>query len=263
MTVWSLRALVMWIRNAVPAIAFIAAILAALEAIARLDFVDRTFVPTPSAVIARTWEIVVTGSVVEPILSTTTLLFAGYAIGCLAAVVLGLLMGNYRRLYNLFEPLTELLRPIPKAALLPALILFLGVGPSMKVTLVALAAFFPVLINTVQGVRAVEPVLTDMARTYGHSEGAILLRILLPASAPYILGGMRVSLGISLIVVIIAEMVSASGGLGDVIIYGQRMFLVVDSYAWVVIVGALGFILNALFRWAERRTTFWVAPASE
>ena len=249
--------------NAAPAIAFIGVILAALEAIARLDFVDRTFVPLPSAVIVRTWQIIVSGDVVAPLTSTISLLFAGYVIGCVTAVVLGLLMGHYRRLYNLFEPLTELLRPIPKAALLPALILFLGVGPSMKITLVALAAFFPVLINTVQGVRAVEPVLTDMARTYGHSEKAILLRILLPASAPYILGGMRISLGISLIVVIIAEMVSASGGLGDVIIYGQRMFLVVDSYAWVVIVGALGFILNALFRWAERRTTFWVAPASE
>ena len=250
-------------RNALPAIAFIAAILAALEAIARLDFVDKTFVPLPSAVIVRTWEIIASGDVVAPLTATVSLLFAGYVIGCVAAVVLGLLMGHYRRLYNLFEPLTELIRPIPKAALLPALILFLGVGPSMKITLVALAAFFPVLINTVQGVRAVEPVLTDMARTYDHSEGAVLLRILLPASAPYILGGMRISLGISLIVVIIAEMVSASGGLGDVIIYGQRMFLVVDSYAWVVIVGALGFFLNALFRWAERRTTFWVAPASE
>jgi ABC-type nitrate/sulfonate/bicarbonate transport system permease component len=171
-------------------------------------------------------------------------------------------MGNSRRLYNLFEPLVELLRPIPKAALLPALILFLGVGASMKITIVALAAFFPVLINTVQGVRAVEPVLTDMARTYGHSDTAVLMRILLPSSAPYILAGMRISLGISLIVVIIAEMLSASGGLGDVIIHGQRMFLVVDSYAWIVVVAALGFLLNALFRWAERRTTFWVAPSS-
>ena len=249
--------------NAVPAIAFIAALLGLVEALVLLDLVDKTFVPRPSAVALRTWEIVVSGSVVMPLASTLSLLFAGYIVGCIAAIVLGLFMGNYRRLYNLFEPLVELLRPIPKAALLPALILFLGVGATMKITLVALAAFFPVLINTVQGVRAVEPVLTDMARTYGHTERATLLRILLPASAPYILGGMRVSLGISLIVVIIAEMVSASGGLGDVIIHGQRMFLVVDSYAWVVIVGALGFILNAVFRWAERRTTFWVAPASE
>ena len=259
----SSRALLNKTIDAIPAIAFIATLLGVVEALVRLDVVDKTFVPRPGAVLVRTWDIVVSGDVFAPLASTVSLLFAGYFIGCAAAIVLGLLMGNYRRLYNLFEPLTELLRPIPKAALLPALILFLGVGSSMKITIVALAAFFPVLINTVQGVRAVESVLSDMARTYGHSQATILLRILLPASAPYILGGMRISLGISLIVVIIAEMLSASGGLGDVIIYGQRMFLVVDSYAWVIVVAALGFILNALFRWVERRTTFWVAPSSE
>jgi ABC-type nitrate/sulfonate/bicarbonate transport system permease component len=250
------------IANALPAIAFIGALLGVLEALVRLDVVEKTFVPLPSAVLVRTGEIIVSGEIVAPLASTVSLLFVGYFIGCGAAVLLGLLMGNSRRLYNLFEPLVELLRPIPKAALLPALILFLGVGASMKITIVALAAFFPVLINTVQGVRAVEPVLTDMARTYGHSDTAVLMRILLPSSAPYILAGMRISLGISLIVVIIAEMLSASGGLGDVIIHGQRMFLVVDSYAWIVVVAALGFLLNALFRWAERRTTFWVAPSS-
>jgi ABC-type nitrate/sulfonate/bicarbonate transport system permease component len=258
-----MQSLIERMRNAVPAIAFIAALLLVLEALAQFGFVDRSFFPIPSAVIVRTVEIVGSGKVINPVLSTTLLLLAGYTMGCLGAIVLGVLMGNYRRLYNLFEPLTELLRPIPKAALLPALILFLGVGTSMKVTIVALAAFFPVLINTVQGVRAVDPVLTDMARTYGHSAAAILWRIMLPASAPYILGGMRISLGISLIVVIIAEMLSATGGLGDVIVHGQRMFLVVDSYAWLVVVAVLGFGLNALFRWAERQTTFWVAPASE
>jgi len=258
-----MRDLINRAQNAVPGVAFIAILLSLLEAAARLGLVDRSFIPTPSDVAARTVEIIVSGKVVEPLLATTLLLFVGYAIGCLSAVVLGILMGNYRRLYNFFEPLTELLRPIPKAALLPVLILFLGLGPSMKVTIVALAAFFPVLINTVQGVRAVDPVLTDMARTFGHSGVAVLWRILLPASAPYIFSGMRISLGISLVVVIIAEMVSGSGGLGDVILHGQRMFLVVDSYAWLVVVAALGFGLNSLFRWAERRTTYWVSPATQ
>jgi ABC-type nitrate/sulfonate/bicarbonate transport system permease component len=249
--------------NALPGIAFIVALLGLLEIAARSGWVDRTFVPEPTAVIAQTWQLIVTGKVVGPLFGTVGLLFAGYGIGCLAAVIVGILMGNYRRVYNLFEPLAELIRPIPKAALLPALILFLGLGATMKITVVAMAAFFPVLINTIQGVRAVDPVLTDMARTFGHSGVAVLWRILLPVCAPYILGGMRISLGISLIVVIIAEMLAGAGGLGDVIVHGQRMFLVVDSYAWLVIVGALGFGLNWIFRWVENRTTFWVAPASE
>ena len=250
-------------RDALPGIAFMAILLLMLEIANRRGLVDRTFIPAPSAVIAGTFEIIVSGKVLNALLTTISLLFVGYGIGCFAAVGLGILMGNHRRIYNLLEPLTELLRPIPKAALLPVLILFLGFGAAMKVTVVALAAFFPVLINTIQGVRAVDPVMTDMARTYGHTGAAVLWRILLPASAPYILSGMRISLGISLIVVIIAEMVSGTGGLGDAIVQGQRMFLVVDSYAWLVIVAALGFTLNAGFRWTERRTTFWVAPSSE
>lgn len=246
-----------------PAILFLAALLVLLEAAVEFGWVDKSFTPSPSAVLVRTFEICANGSVFKPLLETVALLAAGYSIGCLAAVILGTLMGNYRLIYNLFEPLIELIRPIPKAALLPALILFLGFGPTMKITIVAMAAFFPVLINTIQGVRAVEPVLTDMARTFGHSGMTVLWRILLPASAPYILSGMRVSLGISLIVVIIAEMVSAQGGLGDVIVQGQRMFLIVDSYAWLVVVAALGFALNMIFRWAEQRSTFWVAPAGD
>lgn len=252
-----------WSLSSLPAAAFIATLLGALEAIVVVGLADKAFVPLPSSVFVRTFEIVVSGEVVAPFMLTATILSAGYAIGCLAAVVLGVLMGNYRAVYNLFEPLIELIRPIPKAALLPILILFLGFGATMKITLVALAAFPPVLINTVQGVRAVDTVLTDTARTFGHSSGTLLWRILLPASAPYILSGMRVSLGICLIVEIIAEMMSASGGLGDVILMGQRTFLVVDSYAWLVLVAALGFALNTLFHWAERRATFWVAPAHE
>ena len=258
-----MRPVIEYAKRAAPSVAFVATLLSILEGAVRLGIADRSFVPAPSAVVVRTWEIVVTGSVIAPLFTTTYLLLTGYAIGCVLAILLGTLMGNYRGIYNLFEPLIELIRPIPKATLLPVFILFLGLGPAMKITTVAMAAFFPVLINTVQGVRSVDPIVTDMARTYGHSARAILWRILLPASAPYILSGMRISLGICLIVVIIAEMLSASGGLGDVIVEGQRMFLVVDSYAWLVIVALLGYVLNALFRWTESRTTFWVAPASE
>ncbi len=246
-----------------PGIAFIAALLLPLELATRWNLVNRVFIPAPSAVFATTYDIIITGQVFAPLLTTLSLLAGGYAIGCLAAISFGILMGNYRRVYNLFEPLIELLRPIPKAALLPVMILFLGLGPAMKLTTVGLATFFPVLINTVQGVRAVDPVMINTARTFGHSGAAILWRILLPATAPYILAGMRISLSISLIVVIIAEMISANGGLGDVIVYGQRMFLVVESYAWLVIVAALGFALNFWFRWVERRTTFWVSPSNQ
>jgi len=229
----------------------------------RTGIADKSFIPAPSMVADRIGTLLLSGSVGPPLLKTTVMLFAGYGSGCAAAVAIGILMGYYRPVYLLLEPITELLRPIPKPALVPVLILLLGLGAGMKVTVVALAAFFPVLINTVQGVRAVDPVVIDMARTFGHSDFAVLRRILLPASAPYILAGMRISLGISLVVVIIAEMISGTGGLGDLILDMQRSFLVTESYAWLVIVAVLGFGLNVLFRWVERRATFWSAPELE
>jgi ABC-type nitrate/sulfonate/bicarbonate transport system permease component len=237
--------------------------LIALEVASRAAWVNPIFLPPPSAILATFWAIIASGGFVAPLAQTLLLLFIGYGIGCVAAIVLGILMGSSRPVFNLFEPLTELLRPLPKPALLPALILFLGLGARMEITIVALGCFFPVLINTIQGVRAVEPTMINTARTFGHGTMAIWRRILLPASAPYILAGMRISLGLGLILVVTAEMIAGSGGLGDSILSAQRTFLVKESYAWLVILALLGLLLTWLFTWVERRLAFWNAPQTQ
>jgi ABC-type nitrate/sulfonate/bicarbonate transport system permease component len=237
--------------------------LIALEIASRNGWVNPTFLPPPSTILASFWGIIASGSFIAPLAQTLLLLFTGYGIGCVAAVVLGVLMGSSLPIFNLFEPLTELLRPLPKPALLPALILFLGLGARMEITIVALGCFFPVLINTIQGVRAVEPTMINTARTFGHSTAAIWRRILLPASAPYILAGMRVSLGLGLILVVTAEMIAGSGGLGDSILSAQRTFLVRESYAWLVMLALLGLLLTWIFTCVERRLAFWNAPQAQ
>jgi ABC-type nitrate/sulfonate/bicarbonate transport system permease component len=141
------------------------------------------------------------------------------------------------------------------------LILFLGLGSTMKITLVALAAFFPVLISTVQGTRGVDATMIDMARTFGYRPAQILWKIVLPAAAPYFAVGMRVSLGISLVVLVVAEMLAETGGVGAVLIQMQQQFQVRQTYGWLVVLALIGFSLNALFAWAERRLTFWSAPS--
>ena len=234
-----------------------------LEVAARGGLVNPTFLPPPSGILETFWSIIVSGNFVAPLAQTLWFLFLGYSIGCAAAIALGILMGSSRAIYNLFEPLTELLRPLPKPALLPALILFLGLGARMEITIVALGCFFPVLINTLQGVRTVEPTMINTARTFGHGTVAIWRRILLPASAPYILAGMRISLGLGIILVVTAEMIAGSGGLGDAILNAQRTFLVKDSYAWLVVLALLGLALTWLFTWIERRVAFWNARPIE
>jgi len=127
----------------------------------------------------------------------------------------------------------------------------------MKITIVALAVFFPVLINTVQGVRGIDAVMIGTARTFGYGRFQIVRKIVLPAAFPFIFTGLRVSLGLGLILVVVAEMLAGTGGVGYLILDMQRTFQARAMYAWLVILACLGFALNAGFVVLERRILFW------
>ena len=240
----------------------IALLLAALEIATRSGALNAVLVPPPSVIAQRTYALIANGTVLQPLMQTLYLLFVAYFIACAIAVVLGLLMGRFQAIHNLFEPIVESLRPLPKAALLPPLMMLLGLGDAMKLAVVGLAVLFPVLINTVQGVRGVDPVLINTARTFGHGRGRILRNVILPASLPLILTGMRIGLGLGLILVTTAEMMAGTGGVGYLIIDMQRSFRVQNMYAWIVILALLGYALNALFLKLEHRATHWASAKS-
>jgi ABC-type nitrate/sulfonate/bicarbonate transport system permease component len=231
--------------------------LAAVEVAARAKWVNPALIPPPSAVGERLWEILSRGEFLKPMGTTLYLLGTAYVLACLLAVAAGLAMGRSRAIHNLLEPLVEFLRPLPKPALLPPLILFLGLGDPMKLTVIGLGVFFPVLINTVQGVRGVDPALINTGRTFRCGRAALILRVVLPAAMPLILAGMRVALGLGLVLVVIAEMISGSGGVGYLIIDMQRSFRVQHMYAWIVILAVVGYALNAAFLKAEQRIIHW------
>ncbi|TFZ02603.1 ABC transporter permease [Ramlibacter henchirensis] len=235
----------------------IVVLLLALEGAVRAGKVNAAIVPPPTVVVQKLMDIVTGGAFLEPLGKTMYLLFVSYAIGCALAVGVGLLMGRYRFVDGLLEPIVEFLRPLPKPALLPPLMLFLGLGDAMKMTVISLGVFFPVLINTVQGVRGTDPVLLDVGRTFGHKPTAALRKIILPSALPLILAGMRVSLGLGLVLVIVAEMMAGTGGIGFLVIDMQRSFRSADMYAWIVILAVLGLLLNALFVRLERRLIHW------
>lgn len=236
--------------------------LAGVELAVRTGKVNAVLIPAPTAVVHRLGQIIAGGDFLVPLGSTLYLLFVAYFAASALAILLGLLMGRFAAVYNLLEPLVEVLRPLPKPALLPPLILFLGLGDAMKLTVIGLGVFFPVLINTVQGVRGVEPVLIDTGRTFGYGRLGILRKVILPASMPLILAGMRVSLALGLILVVIAEMLAGTGGIGYLIIDMQRTFRVRDMYAWLVLLAVLGYGLNELFVALEHRATRWAAARS-
>ena len=201
-------------------------LLGALEWAVLAGKVNAALVPAPTVVLAKTWDIVRRGEVLAPLGATLYLLGLGYVLATSLAIGAGLLMGRHPRLYALFEPLLELLRPLPKPALLPPLMLFLGLGDAMKLTVIGLGVFFPTLINTIQGVRGTDPVQIDVARTFGHPSRGLLLKVVLPSAMPLILSGMRISLGLGLVLVVIAEMLAGTGGVGYLIIDMQRTFQV-------------------------------------
>ncbi len=246
-----------------PGIAVIALCLAAVEVASRTGLVKTAIVPPPSEVAVVLWHLLAAGEVLAPLADTLSILFLAYAMASALGVALGIAMGYFRPVYGLLEPLAEILRTVPKPVLLPPLMLFLGLGAPMKLFIVALAAFFPVLINTMQAVRAVDPTLIDTARTFGHGTPAILARVVLPASVPMILAGMRVSLGIALVLVVLAEMLAGTGGLGQLIMEMQHAFKVRETFAWLVILAVVGFALAMLFDWVERRIAFWNAPREQ
>jgi ABC-type nitrate/sulfonate/bicarbonate transport system permease component len=238
-------------------LATVTALLAVLEGVVDAGWVKRSLLPPPSAVGLVLWDLLATGEVLGPLSETLARLAQGFVIGGAIAIATGLAMGYFPAMHDLLEPLVELVRPLPKSALIPVLILFLGLGEAMKVTSVALAVFFPVLIATIQGVRGVDPVLLDTARTFGHGNPRILARIILPAAMPYVMAGLRISLGLGLVLATLSEMLAGTGGVGFLILDMQRAFRVRQMYAWIVILAVVGLLLNSLFLALERFLLHW------
>lgn len=189
--------------------------------------------------------------------STLWRMAAGFAIGSAAGVVLGIAMATLPLADAALRSLVELLRPIPMPAIVPPLILLLGIDHAMKVFAVSFACFFPVLVNTVGGVRAIDPTALDVARTFQVGRLRTLATVVLPASLPFILAGMRTSLALALIVSVVAEMIAGSEGIGYYIMTMQYAMRPSDMYAAIFLLAALGYGLNRALLAIEHRMLHW------
>jgi ABC-type nitrate/sulfonate/bicarbonate transport system permease component len=186
----------------------------------------------------------------------------GYLIGVACALGVGLLMANIRLVQVALDPIVELLRPIPIPAIVPPLILLLGVDDALKIFVIAFSVFFPVLVNTVSGVWAVDPVAIDVARTLRVGRLRAIARVIVPASLPYILAGMRISLALALVVTVVAEMIAGSSGIGYYLVSMQYAMRASDMYAAILVLAALGYALNRGFLIIERRCLHWYSRSA-
>ena len=184
-------------------------------------------------------------------------LACGYAIAVVSGVAVGLLIGSSRRTNAVLNPTIEIFRVVPIPAIVPPLIFLLGLDDALKITVIALAAFFPIALNTAAGVRAMDPVHLLVARTFRTPKSRILLGIQLPSALPYVFAGCRISLGIALIVTVVTEMIAGSAGVGYYIVSMQYAMRASEMYAAIILLAAIGYLLNRLFLALERRSIRW------
>lgn len=227
------------------------------ELSARTGFVEAFIWPTVTSVVETWVTSILRGDIPAAVAVTLRRVAIGFSVATVLAIALGLLMGYFSTVYFLLEPPTEVFRPIPVSALVPVAILFLGIGDEMKSAMVIYASFFPILINTYSGVKNVDPVLIDTARTFGLSNWEIVRDVILRAASPFILTGMRISLAVSLVIVVVSEMIAGGDGIGYFILDAERAFRVKHMYAGIITVGIIGYMLNVLFLLVERRLMTW------
>ncbi|MGA0545049.1 ABC transporter permease [Brevundimonas sp. VNH65] len=229
------------------------------EVASQLGWIRSSIVPAVSDILEGWSDELLNGALGVSLLVTLKHMAGGYVIGATLGVIVGVAMGRSRLLWRLLEPLIEMARPVPTSALVPLMILFLGIDDPLKITVVALGAFFPVFINTFAGVTSVSRTLRDTGRTFGVGEAEATLRIILPAAAPIIFVGLRYALSVSLVIALVAEMIAGSDGMGYFVIRAQQNLSVVQLFIGVFTLALLGYALNFLFLWVERLVLPWRA----
>ena len=231
------------------------------EALTQSGFINPQILPAPSQVLLRwiaylkplepydptnmsylAWFF--SGELPHDALASIIRVVGGFGIGAGLALPLGLLMGGSARFYQLMNPLVQLLRPIPPIAYIPLAILWFGLGNPPAFFLISLGAFFPVLMNTISGVRTVDEIYIRAARNLGASGATLFLRIILPAATPHILTGLRVGIGVAFIVVIVAEMIAVNNGLGFRILEAREFMWSDKIIAGMITIGLLGLAID-------------------
>jgi ABC-type nitrate/sulfonate/bicarbonate transport system permease component len=215
------------------------------------------YLPPLRQILATFPEVWTVERITTDVLPSLARLAAGYLLAAVAGIGAGVLIGGSRLVRGIAEPGLEFFRAVPPPVLVPILMLFAGIGDQMKILVIAAGAVWPILLNTVEGVRAVDPVLVDTARSYRIGGLRRLRQLTLPAAGPQIFTGLRQAVSIAIILMVISEMFAASEGLGFTIIQFQRSFAIPEMWSGTILLGLIGFALASAFRLVEHRVLFW------
>jgi ABC-type nitrate/sulfonate/bicarbonate transport system permease component len=218
------------------------------ELASRCGVANALILPPPSKALADLVTLTLNGELMRALWASLYRILCGFALAVTVGVAIGALMARIRLIDLVFDPLVELLRPISPLAIFPLAILWFGIGDASKIFVIGLAASFPVILNTYAGVRSIDPNFFRASQSLGASQAEIFTSIVLPGSLPHIFTGVRLAWGISLIVIIAAEMVGATAGIGYIVLEAQQTFRTERVFAGIIVVGLLGFLTDLGFR---------------
>ncbi|MGH3240558.1 MAG: ABC transporter permease [Spirillospora sp.] len=228
--------------------------------------VQETYFPPPTTIARALHELWFSGppsrlflsdNAVDDFSTSLAHLFTGWAAAGAAGVLAGAAIGRSRLLYDLLNPVLEFLRAVPPVTLVPFFIIVFQLGATMQIVTIAFGVVWPVLLNTCDGVRTVDPLQLDTARVFGIGRVRRLAVVVLPAAAPKIFAGLRVALSFALILMVVSELVGSTAGIGAELINAQRTFELPRMWAGIVMLGLLGFLFNIVFMLLERRLLSW------
>jgi len=233
------------------------ALLAVWEIASRLAILSPRYFPPPTAVAAGLVGQAATSDLPDHLLITLTRLALAFAIAALPGVPLGLLMGLLRPVRHAVDPFVAFIYPVPKIALLPFLLIILGVGEPAFVLTGAISAFFQIVISTLAGVQTMDPRLLEVGHNYGAHGLRLFRKIILPAALPSIFTGLRLGLGLALVAVVAVEFIAAKSGLGHLVYRHWQMLSTTEMYGAFVLVGALGLSFTRGLRRLQRSMLTW------
>ena len=232
-------------------------LLAIWELICQSGVVSSLFLPAPTAIISALLQMIADGEIGVSLAASLYRILAGFFIGSLVGLAVGLVTGTSALMDKIGTPIVNAIYPIPKIALLPLFILWLGIGELSKVTIIALGVFFPVAMNTYSGVKNVDTLLLKVAASFNASWWMTMKSVVLPNALPMIFAGLRLAAGTSLLLLVAAEMIAAQVGIGALILHYGDLMITDRLMAGVIVLSLLGLVFNLILQFLERKAIPW------
>lgn len=249
-----------FLENVLPSLS-IALFLAAWELAVRWRGIAPIYLPAPSSIAEYLWRMILDGTMEYHLGVTLLRIFAGFVVAAVTGIALGLLMGMSRVVSRVADVWIAALYPLPKISLIPLLIIWLGTGEAYRIVISAITAFFPIVISTYSGIRQADRGLIKAAQDLGANRRQTQLKVVIPAAMPSILSGLQLGMGVTIILIVAAEMIggSSQSGMGYLLIAAGQVMETEKVFATLVVLAVMGAVIIKLQQWTDRKIAPWIA----